>query len=238
MFLQIFILILLILIVLLLFLFLKPLHIYLTFNNNNLNYNGIISVKHILFFSYDIQKEMLNVGIKIKTNEFMPLHICFSNDETQKSKFFSYVKRIINYLSNIFKSDDIEDDNKSNDSESTIVDKVSEIYPLLNKSASDLYEIVLLVATLCRFNESHAIINFGLNNNNLTIKICNIIWAVTAPLYPLNIKILLTPEINQLTLKSDIDVSCNVFLINILKIFFKVITNRNILNIVKIISKW
>lgn len=220
MILQIGIVIILIVLVVLL-LFLKPLHIFLTFNNNN-GFYGKLFVKHyILNLVYDFEENTLRIILDFKFREFTLKIIHLETDD------------------DVCDDDEIiEDSGSDEDNESSYTDKVQEVYPVLKEATSDLYEIVVLVTRLCYFKESYAQINFGVMDNNLTIKICNYLWALTAPLYPLDINVLIIPEINQKVIKMDVDLSFDIILMNILKIMFKIITSKKILKLVNIIRKW
>ncbi|WP_158005556.1 hypothetical protein [Methanosphaera sp. WGK6] len=112
---------------------------------------------------------------------------------------------------------------------------IEKIIPLIIESKEDLLKIIKLLTEICKFKKSYMDINLGLNDNNLTIKLCSMIWAITAPFYPLGLEVLLIPEINKLIIKTDMDISCNIFLYKIIQIIIKIITTKNLRNLIKTI---
>lgn len=205
--------ILLIIIVILFFLlFLKTWHLHILFKNHNLNHEFKITIT-ILFMEIIISNLTSATEIKFKLNIFSRKK-SIKTIYPQKNKFNEY----------------IPDNNDDFD-----IEVIRQIYTLIMKSKEDLYKIMLLVIKVVTFENSTAYINLGLHENNKTIKLCNLLWSLTAPLYPLNFQLILTPEINRLILKSDIDLVFNIKTFNIIKIVIVIIRNENLRNIVKII---
>lgn len=213
MILEILMVILFILIVLLFLIIIKPLNIHVLFNNNNLDYNGEITINHYL----------INVEYNFK-NKVITLNLIYKSHKLK-------IKTI-----NLEKSD--EETSQENTSKEDITNKLKELYPLLKKAYPDIMELIKLLTKTCKFNTSKINVNLGLNNNNLTIKTCNIIWAMSAPFYPLGLQVLLTPEINKFLIKTDVDISFRIILTNVIRIIIKIFTNKNLRNIIKILRNW
>ena len=154
------------------------------------------------------------------------------------SKAYDLVKFNLNDKKSDESEENYSDDEDNNeDKTSDIFPKIKEICPILFESKEDLFHIVNLIIKMVKFDESYAIINLGLADNNLTIKFCNLLWALSAPLYPLKFRLHLTPEINKLMIRTDINIKFNIRLLNILKIIIFIIRKRNLINIIKIILK-
>lgn len=229
MILQIIFMLLLIVILLIFIFFLKPLGVYLSFHRNNQALNGEIIITHyFLKLRYVFEKKALDVFVIWKSRNILLRTINLDSIDENNSND---------------NNDGDEDKGEDNTDEyedefsSNLLENAKEIYPTLKASTSDLYKIVVLIVTLCKFKESNIKLDFGLKNNNLTIKICNILWAITAPLYPFDIHILITPVINKAVVNFDCEVSFDIIIMNILRIIFKIITSINILKlIIKIIK--
>ena len=219
-----FLLILLIIIVVIFFLiFFKRWNIHITFKNYEENY----------YFFFKINIYFINVVIMLVDNQ-----IQFLLQVAISSKAYDLVKFNLNDKKSDESEENYSDDEDNNeDKTSDIFPKIKEICPILFESKEDLFHIVNLIIKMVKFDESYAIINLGLADNNLTIKFCNLLWALSAPLYPLKFRLHLTPEINKLMIRPDINIKFNIRLLNILKIIIFIIRKRNLINIIKIILK-
>ena len=239
-----FLLILLIIIVVIFFLiFFKRWNIHITFKNDEENY----------YFFFKINIFFINIVIMLVDNQ-----IQFLLQFSISSKVYDLVKFNLNDKKideseeddseedNSEEDESEEDDSEKEDSDdeennnvktSDILPKIKEIYPLLYESKEDLFHIVKLIIKMVKFDESYAIINLGLSDNNLTIKFCSLLWALSAPLYPLRFRLHLTPEINKLMIKTEVNIKFNIRLLNILKIIIFIIRKRNLINIIKISLK-
>lgn len=208
MYLEILITILLIFIVLLFILILKPVHIYLLFKNKNLSCDGVLYISHYLLeLELLFNKKILLIKLKINQRKFILKEI--NLDKKVTNKF----------------SDNNQEDNKFN------IQTFKELLSLMNDSFSEILEIVYLLTKICKFKKSFVVVNLGLKDNNLTIKTCNFIWAITAPFYPLGVEVILIPEINKYLIKSDIEISCDIVIINILKVLLKILKSKNLRSI-------
>ncbi len=205
-----------ILIVLILILIFKNIHIYLNFKNNNLEYIGFIEIDYLIFkIKINIKDQTLILKINIKNHEFNIKTFNLKKDKDDKTEV---------------------QEKPEEDTEKSIQEKIKNIYPSLKKALPDLIEIITYLPNLSKFNKSNVVLNFGLKDNFLTIKICSIIWALTAPLYPVGFELLLTPEINQFVIKSDVNVSVEIINLHIFKFIIKLLRKRNIINLIKVIN--
>lgn len=207
------------LIILLVFFFLLlfiPWHLHIIFKNNNLKYDYFALIRFLIFC---ITVRYLNGLIILEL----------------KVHFFSNTFKIFKKNVNEIKSEDEEEIEYSENEKNyeDILLEVKEVYSLLNQSKEDLMDIIKVIVKIVKFDESFSIINLGVSDNNLTIKICNILWTLTAPLYALNFRVLLTPEIDNLILKTDSNIKFNIFLIKLLKIIYLFITRKHLRNLIK-----
>lgn len=213
---ELLIVLLIIIIVLLFLLFIKSWHIHIIFKNDNLDYDLYVVVSFLI------------LGITIKIID-KPVNILFQLNINSKT----YDIKNIEINSN--QSDDGEETDKTPNDESEekkLFQKLSGSYELLYDARKDLAHIVKLLVQMITFKYSFARINIGLMDNNLTIKFCNLLWALTAPLYPLNFRVILTPEINRLLVKSDVDIKMDLRLLNLLKILFNIVKRRKLRNLI------
>lgn len=213
---ELLIVLLIIIIVLLFLLFIKSWHIHIIFKNDNLDYDLYVVVSFLI------------LGITIKIID-KPINILFQLNINSKT----YDIKNIEINSN--QSDDGEETDKTPNDESEekkLFQKLSGSYELLYDARKDLAHIVKLLVQMITFKYSFARINIGLMDNNLTIKFCNLLWALTAPLYPLNFRVILTPEINRLLVKSDVDIKMDLRLLNLLKILFNIVKRRKLRNLI------
>ncbi|WP_455646180.1 hypothetical protein [Methanosphaera sp.] len=202
---QILIILLFILIALLFYLIFKPVDIHAVFKNNNSDINGYIHINYILFeFIFDIPNRLLKINLKIYSHKFTILTLTIINDESSKET-----------------------------DELNFKESIKEIISNIIDAKEDLLKIVKLLTETCKFKKSHINMNLGLNNNNSTIKLCSMIWAITAPFYPLGLDVLLVPEINKFIIKTDMDVSFNIFLYKLIQIIIKIITTENLRKLIK-----
>lgn len=219
---EILIILLIIIVALIFLLFFNSWHLHVLFNNHNLDYN--ISLKiNFLFIQIIIHK------ITSETNIILNL------------KIRSYKKTIITKKINSEKNANKESKEKTTNEDSSKTDenrlfsKIKQVYPLLLNSKQELFHIIRLVTTLIKFNNSYVQIQLGLGDNNKTIKLCNLLWTLTAPLYPLNLQVILTPQINQTILKSTGEISLNLKLTNVLIIIYQILKNKELREIINII---
>lgn len=209
MYLEILIVFLIIFVVLFFILILKPVHIYLLFKNKNLAHDGVLYINYLLLeLELIFDKKILLIKLKLNQRKIILKKINLND------------KKLINNF-----SDNSQEDNKFN------IQTFREILSLMNDSFSEILEIVYLLTKICKFKKSFAMINLGLKDNNLTIKICNVIWAITTPFYPLGVEVILIPEINNYLIKSDIEISFDIVIINILKVLLKIFKSTNLRNI-------
>lgn len=204
-----------ILLVFLFLIFLKSWHIHIIFKNDNLDHSFKVKINflfiNLLFFT-------------VEKLVYLKLQLTL----------FSKTLNIFEFKLNDKKTEDVTEE-ISTERENDIFDKIKEIFPLLNDSREELYSIIKLIVKMVKFDESYVILNMGLLDNNLTINFCSLLWTLSAPLYPLNFKLYLTPEINKLLVKSDMNVKFDIFLLNALKILILVIKSKKLRNIVKVI---
>lgn len=196
--------------------FLKTWHIHIILKNNNLDYSFDIKINFLFFniFLFTIEKI---VYLKLQAS------------------FFSKTLDIFELKLNDEKSEEIE--NTSSENEEGTFDKIKQILSLLDDSKGDLYYIIKLIIKMVKFDESYVILNMGLLENDLTIKLCTLLWALAAPLYPLNFKLYLTPEMNKLLVKSDVNVKFDILLLNLIKILFYVLRRDRLRELIKVLTQ-
>lgn len=220
---EILVIILIIIVLTIFLLFFKSWNVYIIFKNDNLNYLLSLIVR-FLFIKVSIKKDNLSTDatfyLNIRSHSKKLFKKNFKNDEENDEE-------------NV--EENIETDEDSQDDESLFI-KIKELCPLLFDAREELCGVVLLIIDIIKFKKSTAKINLGLKDNNLTIKLCNLIWMLSAPLYPLKFQVLLTPEINTLILKSDMKISFDMRLLNLIKIVYLFISNKKLRNIVKSIG--
>ncbi len=213
---ELLLLLLVILIVLFFLIFFKTWHIHIIFKNNNLDYSFNVHINflflNLLFYSLE-ETNCLDINIVLFSKTLKVFNIKFNHKESEEE-----------YEEN---SEDTGNDNTLN--------KIKQLLPLLEKSKEDLYDVIKLLVDLISFDESYVIMNLGLQDNNMTIKFCSFLWALFAPLYSLNFKLYLTPEINKLMLKSNINLKFSVCLKNLLKIIILVLRRENLQNIIRFV---
>lgn len=195
--------------------FLKTWHIHIILKNNNLDYSFDIKINFLFFniFLFTIEKI---VYLKLQAS------------------FFSKTLDIFELKLNDEKSEEIE--NTSSENEEGTFDKIKQVLPLLDDSKGDLYYIIKLIIKMVKFDESYVILNMGLLENDLTIKLCTLLWALAAPLYPLNFKLYLTPEMNKFLVKSDVNVKFDILLFNLIKILFYILRRDRLRELIKVLT--
>lgn len=195
--------------------FLKTWHIHIILKNNNLDYSFDIKINFLFFniFLFTIEKI---VYLKLQAS------------------FFSKTLDIFELKLNDEKSEEIE--NTSSENEEGTFDKIKQVFSLLNDSKGDLYNIIKLIIKMVKFDESYVILNMGLLENDLTIKLCTLLWALAAPLYPLNFKLYLTPEMNKFLVKSDVNVKFDILLFNLIKILFYILRRDRLRELIKVLT--
>ncbi|WP_292473573.1 hypothetical protein [Methanosphaera sp.] len=196
--------------------FLKTWHIHIILKNNNLDYSFDIKINFLFFniFLFTIEKI---VYLKLQAS------------------FFSKTLDIFELKLNDEKSEEIE--NTSSENEEGTFDKIKQVLPLLDDSKGDLYYIIKLIIKMVKFDESYVILNMGLLENDLTIKLCTLLWALAAPLYPLNFKLYLTPEMNKFLVKSDVNVKFDILLFNLIKILFYILRRDRLRELIKVLTQ-
>ena len=196
--------------------FLKTWHIHIILKNNNLDYSFDIKINFLFFniFLFTIEKI---VYLKLQAS------------------FFSKTLDIFELKLNDEKSEEIE--NTSSENEEGAFDKIKQILSLLDDSKGDLYYIIKLIIKMVKFDESYVILNMGLLENDLTIKLCTLLWALAAPLYPLNFKLYLTPEMNKFLVKSDVNVKFDILLFNLIKILFYILRRDRLRELIKVLTQ-
>lgn len=206
-----------ILLVFLFLIFLKSWHIHIIFKNDNSDYSCNVKINflfiNLLFFTVE---------------KFVYLKIQLT--------LFSKTLNIIEFKLNDKKTEEVNEE-ISEDNDTNLFENIKQLIPLLYDSKEDLYSIIKLLFKIVKFDESYVFLDMGLLDNNLTIKLCSLLWALSAPLYPLNFKLYLNPEMNKQLIKSDINVKFDIFLLNIIKILLLIINRKKLRNIVKVIIK-
>lgn len=211
-----------ILIALLLIIFSESLYISVALKNNNLSYLGVISIKYyFLQVVFDIKTRQINLLIT--------------------SKYFTkeiYTRSIGESSENISTGDESSDD----DSDSTEMDDehkydIKELIKLLNNAKREILQTVALIIDSVSFKNSYILMNLGLGDNNLTIKTCNKIWAITAPFYTIGLQTILTPELNKTILKTESNILFEIGLLKIFKLIIKVLSNKNLRQIIEFFIK-
>lgn len=206
-----------ILLVFLFLIFLKSWHIHIIFRNDNSDYSCNVKISflfiNLLFFTVE---------------KFVYLKIQLT--------LFSKTLNIVEFKLNDKKTEELNEE-ISEDNDTNLFENIKQLIPLLYDSKEDLYSIIKLLFKIVKFDESYVFLDIGLLDNNLTIKLCSLLWALSAPLYPLNFKLYLNPEMNKQLIKSDINVKFDIFLLNIIKILLLIINRKKLRNIVKVIIK-
>lgn len=227
-------LVLLILLVVLLFLiFFKSWHIHIIFKNNNADYFYRIVISflifNLIFFTRDeIGYLKVQIAIFSKTLDLFDIKL---NDGKEDSSQEDSSKE---------ESQQGIENNQSEENsteEDDLLDKITEAYPLLYDERNNLYSIIKMLVRMLKFDESWITMNLGLSDNNLTIKICSLLWTLSAPLYPVGLRVYLTPEINKTLIKTDTNVKFDVLLFNILKILSLVVQRKKLRDTIKIFMK-
>ncbi len=199
--------------------FFKSWHIHIIFKNENLDYFYRIIIKFLLF------------NIAVFTVE-KRVHVLL------QITLFSKTIKVFEYKLKDKSSDSAENEStesteeESSDEEN--IEKIKNNYSLFYDAKKDLLSIVQLLVKMVKFDESWLIMNLGLKDNNLTIKFCTLLWTLFAPLYPLGLKLILTPEINKSIIKTDMNIKFDIFLFNILKILFLIIRRKKLREIMKL----
>ena len=227
-------LVLLILLVVLLFLiFFKSWHIHIIFKINNADYFYRIVISflifNLIFFTrHEIGYLKVQITIFSKTLDLFDIKL---NDGKEDSSQEDSSKE---------ESQQGIENNQSEENsteEDDLLDKITEAYPLLYDERNNLYSIIKMLVRMLKFDESWITMNLGLSDNNLTIKICSLLWTLSAPLYPVGLRVYLTPEINKTLIKTDTNVKFDVLLFNILKILSLVVQRKKLRDTIKIFMK-
>ena len=207
-----------ILIALLIIIFSESLHVSVTLKNNNFSFFGVINIKYyFLQIAYDINSRQISLLINSKY---------FTKKITTKTKDNSPDKTDSDDDSS---KDDNEDINEDDDAD---LNKIKQLFKLIYNSKKDLLELIVLIIDLISFKNSYILMNLGLGDNNLTIKTCNKIWAITAPLYAVGLQTILTPQLNETILKTELNILFEVELLKILKLIKEIVLNKNIRTII------
>lgn len=221
MFIEILSLLLIIIVVLFSLLFLKSWYVHLIFKNDDLHHEFFIQINFLIFqiiFELTEDPRILDLQLKIFSKTLNIKKIVLTKTESE---------------------DKLEtEEPKNEDSEEVgVYSKLNQLYPLLYDSKQELMQIIFLITKMVTFIESYAIINLGLSDNNLTIKFCILLWSLSAPLYPMGCRLLLTPEINQLKFKSDVNIKFKIKLFNLLKISYVIFKTKKLREIVELLLK-
>lgn len=199
--------------------FFKSWHIHIIFKNENLDYFYRIIIKFLLF------------NIAVFTVE-KRVHVLL------QITLFSKTIKVFEYKLKDKSSDSAENESTESTKEESSgeenIEKIKNNYSLFYDAKKDLLSIVQLLVKMVKFDESWLIMNLGLKDNNLTIKFCTLLWTLFAPLYPLGLKLILTPEINKSIIKTDMNIKFDIFLFNILKILFLIIRRKKLREIMKL----
>ena len=227
-------LVLLILLVVLLFLiFFKSWHIHIIFKNNNADYFYRIVISflifNLIFFTRD-EIGYLKVQIAIFSKTLDLFDIKLNDGKEDSSQEDSSEEESQQGIEN-------NQSGENSTEEDDLLDKITEAYPLLYEERNNLYSIIKMLVRMLKFDESWITMNLGLSDNNLTIKICSLLWTLSAPLYPVGLKVYLTPEINKTLIKTDTNVKFDVLLFNILKILSLVVQRKKLRDTIKIFMK-
>lgn len=207
-----------ILIALLIIIFSESLHVSVTLKNNNFSFFGVINIKYyFLQIAYDINSRQISLLINSKY---------FTKKITTKTKDNSPDKTDSDDDSS---KDDNEDINEEDDAD---LNKLKQLFKLIYNSKKDVLELIVLIINLISFKNSYILMNLGLGDNNLTIKTCNKIWAITAPLYAVGLQTILTPQLNETILKTELNILFEVELLKILKLIKEIVLNKNIRTII------
>lgn len=227
-------LVLLILLVVLLFLiFFKSWHIHIIFKNNNADYFYRIVISflifNLIFFTRD-EIGYLKVQIAIFSKTLDLFDIKLNDGKEDSSQEDSSQEESQQGIEN-------NQSEENSTEEDDLLDKITEAYPLLYDERNNLYSIIKMLVRMLKFDESWITMNLGLSDNNLTIKICSLLWTLSAPLYPVGLRVYLTPEINKTLIKTDTNVKFDVLLFNILKILSLVVQRKKLRDTIKIFMK-
>ena len=227
-------LVLLILLVVLLFLiFFKSWHIHIIFKNNNADYFYRIVISflifNLIFFTRD-EIGYLKVQIAIFSKTLDLFDIKLNDGKEDSSQEDSSKEESQQGIEN-------NQPEENSTEEDDLLDKITEAYPLLYDERNNLYSIIKMLVRMLKFDESWITMNLGLSDNNLTIKICSLLWTLSAPLYPVGLRVYLTPEINKTLIKTDTNVKFDVLLFNILKILSLVVQRKKLRDTIKIFMK-
>lgn len=222
-FIKILFLILIFFIALFLIIFSESVYISVALKNNNLSYLGILSIKYyFLQISLNLKTRQANILINTKylTKKILTFKTSNSNDE---------------HLHEKHEQTDAKEESQTNNDDK--IRRFKELLKLINNAKKDILEVITLILGLISFKNSYVLMNLGLNDNNLTIKVCNKIWAITAPFYAIGLQVILTPEINKTILKTETNINFEIKLLKILKLLMKILLNSNLRQIILFIIK-
>ncbi len=219
-----------ILIVALFLLIFSNMHMYVSFKNQNLEYDGNIKINYLLLeLEFNIKEKILNIELKIRSKK---IHI-YSLDLNKKEDEDENIDEIQTQPDETTdETTNTDDDEESSDDEKP---DIKQILKLLDDAKSDIIEIITYLPKLMKFNNSNIVLNLGLCDNHLTIKASSLIYMISAILYPANLNISFTPEFNTLILKSDVDITLDIIVVNIVKLLFITIKKESIRNIIEVI---
>lgn len=217
-----------ILIVALFLLIFSNIHMYVSFKNQNLEYDGNIKINYLLLqLELNIKEKILDIAIKIRSKK---IHIYSLNLDKKEDTDESEDGEVTT-------SDETKDETKDSDDEEENSDdkkqNIKQLLKLLSDAKSDIIEIVTYLPNLMKFKNSNIGLNLGLADNQLTIKVSSLIYMISAILYPANLNISFKPEFNALILKSDVDVTLDIIVVNIIKLLIITIKKESIRNIIK-----
>jgi hypothetical protein len=212
---EILLVLLLIVLVFLFIIFLKSWHIHIIFKNEDLDYSFNVKINilfvNLLFFTVE-KSVYLKVQFTLFSKTLDIFELNFNEDKTEETN-----------------------EEISTDDENDIFENIKQAVPLLIDAKGELYSIIKLLVKMVKFDESYVFLDIGLLDNNLTINLCTLLWTLTAPLYPLNFKLYLTPEINKLLVKSDVNIKFDIILLNLIRILLFILKRKKLRNIVKVL---
>ncbi len=222
---EILLVLLIILVVVIILITLKQIHVYIRFKNDNRNYDGVIQIDYlILNIIVDIKEQLLKINFKYFNRTRLLKTFNLANEDKSEPD------------DNKDQKEKLEDTDKEKSSHNKrelddFQKELSKYYNLLIEAKPDILDLIKQVMKVCKFTDSNLNLNLGLGDNNSTIKLCNYIWIASALLYPCNLRIFLTPEINNITLRSDGNINFSVSIIRSLRIVFLILTRKNLRNL-------
>ncbi len=219
----------------------KQIHVYIRFKNDNRSYDGEVHIDYLIIKGYiDLKNLLLKINLELfkRSIPIRTINLRRNPDEEQESSD-DQVQETIDEQVRVTKDKQVQEhsdekeDLELREKLDDFKDELTKFYDLLIDARDDIFDLIKPITKVSKFQESIINLSMGLGDNNRTIKVCNNIWIASAILYPCNIKIFLTPEINNVTLKSDINVSFTISILNMLRLVFIMLTKKNLRNLLK-----